>query len=345
MKIIKSNKLKVGDCVAIISSSWGGPSVFPHIYESGLEALNGLGLTIKEYPSARKNAEFLYENPEFRAKDINDVFADSEVKAIFISIGGDDSVRVLPFLDTDVIKRNPKIIMGYSNSTTLTTYLNQLGLVTLNGPSIMAGFSQWNSLGETFHAHIKTFLFENLENYSYKPYASYSNGYLDWTDKKNIGKIKEKISTTGWNWIQGEGKAQGALFGGCIEVLEMMKGTKFWPADDFWKGKILFLETSEEKPTPDMVKYMLRNYGMQGVFDKISALLIGRASDYTQVEKNELNAIILKVVGTEFKNKKLLIVTNMDFGHTDPQWILPLGIKAEVNCKNKIFKLLEKLFL
>jgi len=341
---IKPKKLQKGDTIAIISPSWGGPSVFPHVYESGITALENLGLKIKEFPSARKDADFLDKNPEFRAKDINDAFADEEVKAIFVSIGGDDSVRILPFLDSENIRKNPKIIIGYSDTTTLLTYFNQLGLITLHGPAIMAGFSQWNSLGEKFQEHIKTILFENPEQYTYKPYDSYYEGYLDWSDKSNVGKVKPSSKNSGWNWLQGNTIVQGELFGGCIEVLEFMKSTKFWPNDDFWNGKILFLETSEDKPSPEQVKWMLRNYGMQGVFDKVSALLIGRARDYSEDEKTQLNDNILKIVRDEFGNKNIPIITNMDFGHTDPQWILPLGTKTEIDCHKKEFKLIEKIF-
>jgi muramoyltetrapeptide carboxypeptidase LdcA involved in peptidoglycan recycling len=89
---------------------------------------------------------------------------------------------------------------------------------------------------------------------------------------------------------------------------------------------------------------MLRNYGVQGIFDKIAALLIGRPRDYSDKEKKELDENIIKIVKTEFKNNDLPIITNMDFGHTDPQWILPLGIKAEIDCHKKEFKLIEKIF-
>jgi len=342
--VIKSKKLQKGDTIAIVSPSGGGPSLFPHIYESGIETLKNLGFKIKEFPSARKEADFLYKNPEFRAKDINDAFADIEVKAIITSIGGDDSVRLLPFLAIDTIKNNPKIILGFSDTTTLNSYINQMGLVTLNGPSIMAGFSQWSSLEKSFQEHVQTILFENPESYEYKPYESYNNGYLDWSDKSNVGKIKPNVKNSGWNWLQGNSKVQGELFGGCIVVLEFMKSTKFWPNENFWNNKILFLETSEDKPTPEHVKWILRNYGMQGIFKKISALLIGRPRDYSEKEKKELNENILKVVKTEFKNENLPIITNMDFGHTDPQWILPLGIRAEIDCHNKTFKLIEQIF-
>jgi len=341
---LKSQKLNPGDTVAILSPSWGGPSVFPHIYEEGIKTLKELGLIIKEFPSCRKEAAYLKEHPEFRAKDINDAFADPEVKAIFVSIGGDDSVRLLPFLDTKTILNNPKTIMGYSDTTTLLTYLNQLGLVTLHGPAIMAGFSQYNSLGSKFQEHIKTFLFDNPTNYIYQAYDSYCDGYPDWGNKSNIGKINQLTKNKGWNWLQGDSVVQGELFGGNIEVLEFMKATKFWPTPDFWNDKILFLETSEEKPSPLAIKRILRNYGMQGIFDKISALLIGRPRDYSQEEKQELDSILIELVKHEFKNPNLPIVSNMDFGHTDPQWILPLGIKAEVDCQNKEFRLIEKVF-
>jgi len=108
---IKSKKLQKGDIIAVVSPSWGGPSVFPHIYESGIKTLENLGLNIKEYPSAKKDADFLYNNPEFRAKDINDAFANPEVKAIFTTIGGDDSIRILPYIDTEIVKNNPKIFL------------------------------------------------------------------------------------------------------------------------------------------------------------------------------------------------------------------------------------------
>ena len=101
--MIKSKKLQKGDTVAVVSPSWGGPNVFPHVYESGIEALKELGLKIKEYPSSKKDPDFLYKNPEFRAKDINDAFADNEVSAVIATIGGDDSVRILPFIDVDII--------------------------------------------------------------------------------------------------------------------------------------------------------------------------------------------------------------------------------------------------
>lgn len=337
----KPKRLKKGDTVAIISPSWCGPNVFPYIYENGLKVLREWGLVIKEFPTARMDAVFTRAHPETRAKDINDAFADPGVKAIFTSIGGDDSVRILPFLDKEIIAKNPKILMGYSDTSTLHVFANQLGLVTFYGPSIMAGFSQMESLPESFKSHVREILFEPKESYEYQSYETYCDGYPDWGNKENLGKVNPMKSDDGWHWLSGNGQVQGGLFGGCSEVLEMMKATEFWLSRDFWKGKIFFLETSEEKPSIHYIDHVLRNYGMLGVFDSISGLIFSRARDYSDEEKKELEKKIVSIIGGEFGRPDLSIVANFDVGHTDPQLILPLGVKIEIDCDVRRIRLLE----
>lgn len=339
--MIKPKKLKQGDVVAVVSPSWGGPSLFPHIYENGLKILREWGLKIKEFPTARMDAAFLRTNPQVRAKDINDAFADPEVKAVFASIGGDDSVRILPFVNKKVIADNPKILMGYSDTTTLHVFANLQGLITFHGPLIMAGFSQMESLPENFKNHVREILFDPKDNYEYKPYERYCDGYPDWANKENIGKVNPLKNNSGWRWLQGNTKVHGELFGGCMEVLEMMKATEFWPPQNFWEGKIFFLETSEEKSSIHYVDHVLRNYGILGVFDQISGFIFGRARDYSDKEKKELEDKIVSVITKEFSKPNLPIVANFDVGHTDPQVVLPLGVKAEIDCKNKKIGLIE----
>ena len=341
MNYIKPKKLQIGDTVAIVSPSWGGPSIFPHIYENGLKILEKWGLRIKEYPTARMNASFLRENPQIRAKDINDAFADPSVKAIFASIGGDDSVRILPYLNKEVVSRNPKIFFGLSDATTIHTFCNQLGLITFYGPSIMAGFSQMDSLGQNFEQRVKDVLFDPKSNHEYAPYDAYCDGYPDWNDLNNTGKTNDLKKSSGWKLLQGNVITQGVIFGGCMEVLEMMKATDFWLPRDFWNGKILLLETSEAKPSLHQVDHVLRNYGMQGVFDKIKGLIFARARDYSDDEKIKLEEKLVSVVAKEFGRPDLPIIANVDFGHTDPQLVFPLGLKAEIDCVNKKLKLIE----
>ncbi len=339
--MIKPNRLNAGDTIAVISPSWGGPSVFPHIFDNGIKFLKEkFGLKIKEFPTARMDAKELDENPKIRAEDINSAFADKEIKAIITSIGGDDSIRILKYLDKKVIKANPKIFMGYSDTTSLNTFLNQLGAVTFNGPAIMCGFSQMNNFPE-YEKHVKEILFNPSQEYIYEPYSNWAMKYPDWSNKENTGKVDVKMKNEGWHWVQGSSIVRGQLYGGCIDVLEMIRGTEYWPELNFWKDKVLFIETSEDKPSPNFVKYALRNYGVQGILDNIKAIIVGRAKDYSAEETKQLEDNLIKVVSKEFNHPEMPIITNMDFGHTDPQFILPLGIKAEIDCKKKVFRLLE----
>jgi muramoyltetrapeptide carboxypeptidase LdcA involved in peptidoglycan recycling len=335
----KPARLKKGDNIAIVSPSWGGPSVFPHIYELGLKNLEVLGLNPIAFPTACMDADRLYRNPELRAEDINRAFADPTIQGIIATIGGDDAVRILKHLDIEKIKTCPKLIMGYSDFTPLNTYLNQNGLVTFNGPAVMAGFAQFKNFSPAYQRYIEDYLFAEAAPFDapfdLPVFSSYTEGYAPWEDLDNGGRINELHPNDGLHFVQGKTKVSGQLFGGCIEILEMMKGTPFWPQPTFWQRKILFLETSENKPSIELVKYWLRNYGVMGVYEQVSGLLIGRPKDYSAQEKVAFEAMIQRVVRDEFGQAELAIVCNVDFGHTDPQLILPLGIDIEINIQEK----------
>ncbi len=331
-----------GDTIAVLSPSWGGPSRYPHVFDMGLKNIQDtFGLKIKEFETARMDADMTYRNPKLRAEDLNRAFADPEVSGIFASIGGDDSVRILPYLDIETILANPKVFMGYSDTAVLLSYLCSKGMVTYNGPAVMAGFAQLKHLPSELVTHLIDILFSPTPSYVYKPYPSWANQYVDWNSPGYDGVRQLEDNAEGWNWLQGSGLHHGTLFGGCIEVFEFLKGTRFWPQEGFFEGKILFFETSEEKPTVSNVKYFLRNYGSMGVLDQISGLLFGRARSYSEQEKAELRKVIVEVVAGEFGRDDIPIITNMDFGHTDPQFVMPLGIRAELDCDKQSFRLLE----
>lgn len=325
-------KLKINDAIAVLAPSSGKAAEFPHVYKEGIKNLQEIfGLKVVEFPTTKMSSKDLHDNPQIRANDINKAFADPKIKGIITTIGGDDSVRILPFLDKNIIRKNPKLFMGYSDGTVLLVFLNQLGLITFHGPSVMAGFAQTQYLPDAFKDHIKKILFQNFRLHLYEPYEEYCDGYADWSDPKNAGKTNDLMSSSGWNWINKGLPTSGELFGGNIEALEFLKSTKYWPKHSFWNNKVFFLETSEEKPSLNQVKYMLRNYGTQGIFHKISALLFGRPASYTDKEKSLLEKIILNIVVQEFGAKMIPIITNFDIGHTDPQLVLPLGVETKIN--------------
>lgn len=344
--MIKPRKLKEGSRIAVISPSNGLPNRFPGIYEMGLKNLKDImGFEIVEMETARMAQNELYSNPKLRAEDINKAFADDSIDGIITSIGGYESVRILPYLNTDLIMKNPKLIMGFSDATTFLSYLNYLGMVTFYGHSVMAGFAQLEHVPSESIEHIKGILFDGKIPYTYTPYKEWTSGYKDWNNKETLGQCTEFFNNeNGWTFLQGEKITQGKLWGGCIEVLEFLKGTDYWPNKEFWNDKTLFFETSEEKPTPDQVGYMLRNYGMQGIFDKVKGIIFGRPKDYSYEEKEQLNKLIINIIRDEFNNKDLPVIVDMDFGHTDPKVILPLGCSVTLNPVSKEIILVESPF-
>ena len=342
----KVKRLKRGSRIAVLSPSSGAAQMFPHIFDMGLENLKRhLGSEIVEMPTSRKSPDWLYKNPKARAEDINAAFADETIDGIICSIGGYESVRILEHLDTESILARPKFFMGFSDSTTFLSYLNSLGMVTFYGPSVMAGFAQWEHQPEAFQKHVTDFLLTGEIPYEYPPYGKWTDGYANWTRPELAGFcLPFENNEKGFNFVQGE-RAEGTLWGGCIEVLEGLKGTRYWPGEDFWNGKILFLESSDKKPSPMEFGVMLRNYGTQGILHKVNGLFIGRPDNYSPCEKRELEKVVLDIVDFELGLTDLPVVMEMDFGHTDPKWILPMGVRVEARKEPKGMKLLESPWL
>ena len=138
--MIIPEKLKKGDTVAIVSlsSGMGGEKEFLHRYEIGKQRLEKIfGLKVITMPNALKGCDYLDKHPEARASDLMDAFKDRNIKGIFTMIGGDDSIRIVPFIDYDVIKNNPKIFTGFSDTTFNHFMLNKLGLSTFYGHSFL----------------------------------------------------------------------------------------------------------------------------------------------------------------------------------------------------------------
>ena len=131
--MIKPKKLQAGDRVATVTLSWGGPGTFPHRYEAGKRQLEEeFRLTVVEMDHTLRDDEWLHRNPEARAQDLMEAFADPSIKAIISTIGGDDSIRLLPYLDLGIIRSNPKIYMGYSDTTVTHLACFAAGLVSFN---------------------------------------------------------------------------------------------------------------------------------------------------------------------------------------------------------------------
>jgi muramoyltetrapeptide carboxypeptidase LdcA involved in peptidoglycan recycling len=338
---VRPRHLSPGDRVAVLSPSWGGPAVFPHVFDHGLAVLREWGLEIHEAPTTRASPKTLAGDPRARADDLNAAFADPAIRAIFTSIGGDDSIRLQPFLDLTAIAANPKILMGFSDTTTIHAAARAAGIVSFYGPSVMAGIAQMGDLPAAYRQHVHTMLFEPAATYAYEPYEAFVDGYPDWGDETLVGLANELQPDDGPHVVQGTGRVTGELFGGCLEVLDWIRGTAVWPVGDEWTGRLLFVEPSEERPTPDAVRRILRSLGVLGVFDRVVGILVGRARDFSIEEKATFESAFRAVVGGEFGRPDLPILANLDFGHTDPQWVLPIGVRAELDVDARTLRLVE----
>ena len=342
--MIKPPKLKTGDKVAAISLSWGGPGTFPHRYLAGKQQLQDeFNLQVVETKHALADADWLWKNPQARANDLMEAFSDPSIKAIISTIGGDDSIRILPYLDLDVIRSNPKVFLGYSDSTISHFACFQAGLVSFYGPAVMAGFGENGGLFPYMVDSLRRTLFSSEPVGVVGPNRDgWTVEMLDWAVLEHQSQKRRLNPSESWRFLQGSGTRRGHLIGGCFEVLDWLRGTSFWPQPGDWENTILFLETSEDAPSPDAVMYGLRTFAALGVLHKLSGILFARPGGQIPPEKfKEYDKAILRVVSGEEGLGDLPVVTNMDFGHTDPMFVIPYGIEAEIDCKEQQFSILE----
>lgn len=342
--MVKPPKLQPGDKVAAISLSWGGPGTFPHRYQAGKHQLQAtFDVQVVETRHALRDAEWLWRNPQARAADLMEAFADSSIKAIIATIGGDDEIRTLPFVDLNVIRANPKIFMGYSDSTITHCACLKAGLVSFYGPAIMAGFGENGGLLPYMVDAVRNTLFSSAPIGEIQPnLAGWTVEHLDWAEPMYQQRKRQLNPATGWRWLQGVGIRRGRLIGGCFEVLELLRGTAFWPALEHWQDAILFLETSEDAPSPAMVTNGLRTYAALGILPKLAGILLGRPGGQVPVAHfSQYDEAVRTVVVEEEGLTELPIITNMDFGHTDPMLVLPYGVQAEIDCARQRVVILE----
>lgn len=339
--------MQVGDTVATVSLSSGGAALFPHRYQAGKAQLEQvLGLRVVETRHALRPADWLYRNPQARADDLMEAFADPDIKGIISIIGGDDSIRTLPFLDLAVIQDNPKIFLGFSDTTVTHFACYRAGLTSFYGTSLMVGFAENGGM----HPYQVSDLCRTL--CSAKPVGTvapnpdgWTSDFLDWSDPINQQHARVLTPTTGWRFLQGMGAAEGHLLGGCVEVLEMLKGTDYWPPLSAWTGAVLFLETAEFGPNnepyvqPEQLTWILRNYAALGILAKLSGILIGRP--YGNRYADDYDRALLRVVRDEQGLAQLPIVSGMDFGHTCPTFTLPYGVRARIDANTQTFSLVE----
>lgn len=329
--------LQPGDAVAVLSPSWGGPAMFPAPFELGLQRLGDVfGLKVVEYPTTRASAA----TPAERAADLHAAFADSRIAGIIASIGGEDQLKVLAHLNPALLQANPKPFFGYSDNTNLHLFLWNLGIVSYHGGSVMVELGRPGRLHPATEQSLRQALFSRGEYQLPDPGASTDEPQCDWADPSTLKHEPTLAPTEPWSWHGSTAPAQGRLWGGSLEIIDFhLRTARYLPAPDAFDDAVLFFETSEELPGADYVYRVLMCLGERGLLQRFRAVVAGRPKAWSREVPNDEQAkrrhcddqheAVLRAM-REYQ-PHVPVVLDVDFGHTDPQLVLPHGGQVRLN--------------
>lgn len=300
MSLVKPEKLKKGDTVAIAAPA----SPFEKSeFEKGVNTLKLLGFKVIYREDIFSQKAYLAGSDERRAQELMEHLNNPQVKAIFFARGGYGCQRIIPLLDPSKIKNHPKIIMGYSDITTLLTYFyEKFSWVVFHGPVIAKG------MGDSFRNRGKESLLRTL------------------TQSEMLGKIDAPL-----RFIR-EGEAEAPLVGGCLSLLI----TNLKSAYELnTNNKILFIEDTNEKPYA--IDRMLTQLKMSGKFDKIKGFIFGPFQNSGTTE-DEIIAVLLDVL----KDIDVPIAFGLPSGHVEDSLTLPLGVQVKLSTRNQSLEFVER---
>ncbi|EAR10384.1 S66 family peptidase [Reinekea blandensis] len=338
LMLIKPKPLFPGARVAAVTLSWGGPAAFPHRYQAGKQQFqDAFDVEVVEMPHTLADDGWLARNPKARAEDLMAAFADDRIDGIISTIGGDDSMRLIPHVDLTVIRNNPKVFCGYSDTTVSHLLCHKAGLVSFYGPAFMSGFAENGGIPPYLENSFRQQVFAENNLIELTPNTEgWTVEHLGWDDPARQSQRRQLTPCTGWQYLQGKGIHRGHLLGGCLEVLEMLRGTPAWPTPEQWQGAVLFLETSEEGAPPTALIRSLRSFAAEGVLKGLAGVLFGRpGGQLNPADFRKYDEALIQVIRDEEGLTELPIVTHMDFGHTDPMMTFAIGAAIRINCDSQ----------
>ncbi|MBA3971709.1 MAG: LD-carboxypeptidase [Bacteroidetes bacterium] len=302
---IKPPALKVGDTVAISSPAgaiWDVAQI-----EKFSSILQSLGFKVKLGETLKQQYGYFAGTDELRASEINNFFLDKEVKAIFCMKGGWGCARILDKLNYELIRNNPKVLMGFSDITSLLTAINsRTGLITFLGP---VGNSGWNDFTSDY---VKRILISR---------QAVTYGYPE-----------EEVDSF---YTINDGTCKGVLVGGNLTVLASMMGSQYLPS---WKNKILFLEETGEEPY--RIDRMLTQLKLGGVLENISGFVFGKCVK-CEAEEPEKAFTLKQVLEQHIIPLKIPAFYGAMIGHIVNKYTVPVGVMAEMDASTGIIKLSE----
>ncbi|HVL68065.1 MAG TPA: LD-carboxypeptidase [Vicinamibacterales bacterium] len=311
---VKPRRLNPGDTVALVAPA---SATFNTVdLEIARESLQGLGLTVKVGRHLLTRHGYLAGDDRNRAADINTFFADDAVRAVLPIRGGWGSSRVLPYLDFDVIRRNPKILLGYSDITALLLSVHaRTGLVTFHGPNGLGRWDAWSV--------------EYLKRVIFNAEAVTMENPRNLSEKNALAQIENRVQTIT------PGTARGRLLGGNLTVLTAIMGSPYLPN---WDGAILFLEDVGE----DLYRIdrMFTQLKLAGVLQRIRGFVFGTCAEcgpgsgFASLTLEEILADHIRPLGIPAWFGAMV-------GHQTPQWTVPVGAEASIDAVKGTITLVE----
>lgn len=318
-------KLSKGDEIRIISPARSMAIILDSTKNIANEWFrqNNLKLSLSKHVS--KIDEFRSSSIESRLIDLHEAFLDKNVKAILTTIGGFNSNQLLKYIDYKLIKRNPKILCGYSDITALSNAIYaKTGLVSYSGPHYSTfGIKHGN---EYTQENFKKCL-RSEKKFKIEPSDKWSDDawYID-QEKRDF------IKNEGYNIIN-PGKAKGTIVGGNLCTFNLLQGTEFMPS---LKNTVLFIEDDADT-NPVKFDRDLQSLIHQPGFNKVKAIVIGRFQKQSKIS----NEILKKILSTKKEVQGVPLITNIDFGHTSPIITYPIGGKININISDKKNPIIE----
>ena len=335
--------------VAIVSLSSGiiGEDAVQFEVEIGVRRLKEYGLNVQFMPHALMGLGYVQAHPEKRAEDLLLAFRDPEIDMILCAIGGDDTYRLLPYLFdhgelADAV--TDKIFLGFSDTTINHFMLHKVGLRSFYG---QAFFSDLCELGPEMLPYTRKY-FEELITTGGIREITPSDVWYEERERfspDQIGLPLPAHPDHGFELLQGSAVFSGKILGGCIDSMydffdgdryadmpDLCKKYRLFPDAEDWKGRILLLESSEERPSPEKYRRALEYLKAAGVFDAVSGVLAGKPMNETYAE--EYKGLLTEVID----RPELPIVFNLNIGHAMPRCIMPFGVEARVETERQIIR-------
>lgn len=310
MRSMKPKKLNSGDVIGIISPASSPDD--PTRIEKGVRYLEKLGYRVEVGKNVGKERGYLAGTDEERLSDLHDMFGNKEVKAIFCVRGGYGSGRLLDKIKFNLIKKNPKIFVGYSDITVLQMAIYQkTGLVTFAGPMVAVDF--WKE-------EVDPFTEENFWDLL--------------TKKRKIGKLHNPKDEH--FFVLNKGRGEGKLFGGNLALLASIMGTHYFPS---MKDAILLLEDIGEQPY--RVDRLLNQLKLANIFKQANGVILGRFVDCYESDETKKTLTLNEVIADYFNGMDIPVIYNFKHGHISSNLTIPFGVKCKLNASRGFVEITE----